>query len=198
MISISDYIQIGLLILTVISVLAVFCQIKRSSRDALANALMSSISNRWQMIEDMKIKVRVEGAKVEDERLSALLELLLQEEFGGKIDNFIRGFGLNRVGFNDYNVKADAFREVLREYRIRDLIFNLCEEEWSANWLGLVKGKLWKQYWLWYLDATFKEDESTYYFWWIRREFGTTHKDFVKFVLDRYSKYKKIETCLKG
>lgn len=201
MISISDCIQILLTAFGVLvaagGVLAILWQIKRSGRDALANALMSSISNRWQMIEDMKIKVRVERAEVTDERISSLLKFLFKEKFGENIDNLVRGFGLTRVEFNSHNAEVKAFDEVLREYRIRDLIFTLCEEEWSANWLGFVKGNLWEKYWLWYLDETFK-DESTYYFWWIRRKCGTTHKDFVKFVLDRYPKYQEIEKRLKG
>ena len=172
-------------VVAILGLIGVYWQTRQANRSTVANALLSGIASRWQLIENVKYKMRVEKPEISDLRIEDFLDTILEEQFGN-LPDFANAFGIDRIRWEagDNDQKTVKF-EILREYRIRDLLFNLCEEEYVAHWLKFVDDRLWR-YWRWYLDRTFEKDKCTYYYWRIRREFGTTHEAFVNFVESRY------------
>jgi hypothetical protein len=174
------------LFVTAIGLLIVLYQIRKASHDTTAGALLTSIDSRWQTIEEMKYRLRVDDCDldVKHEGIKDYLGERLETEFDNDTKRFGDAFDLNRIDLDGASAET-VIGEAIKEYRIRDLIFSLCEDEYMAYRLELIqREKLWR-YWKWYLDQTFKDDSAIHY-WKIRQRFGTTYVGFVDFVESTY------------
>jgi len=180
----SDWVGIAGIVVAILGLLGIWYQVGRSSRDSTAGALLSSIAGRWQTIEEMKYRLRVEGCDVDvtHDGIEEYLRGKRHEDFDGDPEAFQKAFDLVRMRLDDGDGDVDrVIVEAMKEYRIYDLIFSLCEDEYMAHELEFTRrDDLWG-YWKWYIDRTFEGEDARHY-WEIRQEFGTTYEGFADFV----------------
>lgn len=182
--NVDTIIQIIQLVVTILGLVFIWIQIKRSRKDALTGSFISSLAERWLAIEERRLSIKEDDIKVYYKYLLPELNNILKTKYQGHLSSFASGYVFND---DDRKLKSKEkiFAIVLREYADIDAIFNYCEEEFIvANHLKLVDRKLWN-YWEYYMALNFRSIQMKNY-WNLRMKNGATYPEFVKFVEKNY------------
>jgi len=185
-------IQLIKLVVTILGLVFIWIQIKRSRKDALTGSFISSLSERWLAIESRRMSLKEDDLKIYYKFLVPELNQLLKAKYDEDLSAFADDYIFNtedRVSEN----KEKIFSIVLREYADIEAIFNYCEEEFIvAKHLKLVDKKLW-EYWEYYFAMNFRSRKMKNY-WKLRMKYGATHPRFVNFIEKNYFKNHQADT----